>query len=391
MNQHYTLALNMIVGAGDGDVLDRCLSAFDCKNLFDEIVIVTTTNDKKVKDVADKWATKVLSKTWTNEEYPFGDFAGARNLALDNTVSDYVMWLDADDIMTGANINTKLKNLREYIDELGFEVFFVNYCLERDDNGNETWAIVRERIWKRATGVQWLYPVHEQLPFDWATHRKTRITGITNIHQPLKLSQTGINRNLKILEHEYTKPDKRENHIAYYYARDLMLSAPQQEGLPILVDLVKNFDGNEQNIFESCMALTKYYLYDKMDSDGFHSINKRHLDIAEGYCRIAMSISEDCAETVVYMGDINLARNKKENAILQYKKAMGKEYGNGAVQQVAYYEAIPAARLSALFIEQEEWEQALWYNKLAKDFFRNNEALKKDRNLIVSRLAKENV
>jgi glycosyltransferase involved in cell wall biosynthesis len=383
--KHYTLALNMIVGAGDGEVLDRCLSAFDCHAAFDEIVIVMTTNDPKVKKISKKYATLLLQKQWTSERYPYGDFAGARNLALDNTKSDYIMWLDADDVLTAADIDTKMKNLRNFIDEFGFHVFFVNYCLERDDSGNETWSILRERIWRKDSGVRWVYPCHEQLPFDWSVHKKSRLTGVTNIHSPMKLDQTGVNRNIKILEHEYMNPETRDQHIAYYYGRDISLFASMQECVPIFADLIQGFDGNGQNIFESAIALVRYYLYEKIDVDGFHKINARYLDIVQGYCNIALSINDNCAEPYVYLGDVFLARNKKDEAAQYYKKAMQKEYGNGMVQQIAYYEAIPASRLSAIYIEKEEFEQALWYNKLAKDFFKKNNALASDRHIILKK------
>lgn len=372
-----TLALNMIVGANDGDLLDRCLSSFDCRYVFDEIVIVCTTKDQKVYDTAKKFTDKVLQRSWTSERYPFGDFGGARQYALDNTVSDYVMWLDADDLIVfKKDAVTTFTSIRYAIDKFNFDYYSMKYVTDKTATGGELSAITRERIWKRASLARWNYPCHEQLIFG-EYHKHAPLTGVHIDHNPIKSAGTSINRNLKILEHEYRNYKTR--HIAYYFARDLIVAGRAEEAVPILCEIVDSYDGDNSYIYESCMELAKIYLYEKMNEGNFSRVRYETADIAEGYLRVALEVCTHNAEPYVYLGDLWQLSSKIDESILAYKQAMGKTYGTGAIQQAAYYEPIPASRLSKIYEDKQEIEQAIWYNKLALDHFKSDVLLRADR------------
>jgi len=377
---HKTLALNMIVGANDGDLLNRLLSSFDCRGFYDEIVIVCTTKDQRVNEIAHCFTDKVFTRSWTSERYPHGDFAGARQQALDNTTTDYVMWLDSDDMLEckvlDGNLSKALENTRTFLDRFSFDCYLMKYVTERDVNGAEIMALFRERIWKRSTMAKWEHPCHEQLTL-MNHHKILPLAGINIDHQPVKTMGAGMTRNLKILEHEYR--NHRTRHSAYYFARDLIVAGRQEEAVPILCEIVDKYNGDNTYIYEACMDLAKIYLYDKMQAGNISRVKYETADIAEQYLRVAVEVSNRNAEPYVYIGDMWQANGLIDEAVTAYKTAMGKDYGQGTIQQAAYYEPLPASRLSKIYHDKGEIEQAIWYNHLALSHFKNDVSLIGDR------------
>ena len=72
-------------------VLGRCLNSV--KNLVDEIIIVDTGSTDKTKDIASLYTDKIYDFKWIN------DFSAARNYSFSKATKDYIMWLDADDVL----------------------------------------------------------------------------------------------------------------------------------------------------------------------------------------------------------------------------------------------------------------------------------------------------
>jgi hypothetical protein len=70
-------------------------------------------------------------------------------------------------------------------------------------------------------------------------------------------------------------------------------------------------------------------------------------------------------------------------AVSLYKMAMGRKLDGNGVQQVAFYEEVPADRLATIFSNGEEWAQALHYNGLVlKHAPKDKRALERGRHLM---------
>lgn len=199
-----TLALCMIV-KNEEDVLARCLESV--RGVFDEIVVADTGSTDKTPEIARTFGAKVV-------EYPWRwDFAAARNFAFSHATADYLMWLDADDVLEEGE-RAKLLALKAALDG-GTDAYYLRYDVAFDAGGAVTMYLYRERIVRRAAGFRWAGAVHETI----AVSGKVARADIAVTHRKGPHKERG--RNLKIFARLFadgTRPDARQK---YYFAREL--------------------------------------------------------------------------------------------------------------------------------------------------------------------------
>lgn len=371
-----TLALNMIIGAGEANEMNRCLESVCIEGLFDEIVIVLTSTDLEIRKVAEKFTKKIYDFKWID------DFAAARNEALKHTKCEHVMWLDADDVIEEL-ARSRLMRMKEYISNDNHDIYLIPYNLVYDEEGTVLQFIPRDRVFKRRRGIKWYHRVHEQLITKNHIHSVAVFNGISVEHKPVKESTAGIVRNLKILEEEYLK-DTESKHYGFFYARDLMITNSMEKALAIFDDLIRERTGTADNLFSCASNIAMYYTYDNENS-----LKTETIDVGENYARIALSFSEKYAEPYVLLGDIYRYKGMLNECIEFYKMAMAKKLDGYGLQQTEFYEQIPAQRLSEIYEGGGEFtslEQALYYNKLALSHSKSNEHLLKDKKRILNKI-----
>ena len=84
------------------------------------------------------------------------DFAAARNYSFSKGTMDYLMWLDADDILLERD-KEKLKKLKEIMSP-EVDVVMMKYSIKTDENGNHGITFTRERLLKRNKNFIWNNP-----------------------------------------------------------------------------------------------------------------------------------------------------------------------------------------------------------------------------------------
>ena len=97
-----TISLCMIV-KNEEKLLGRCLESV--KDIVDEIIIVDTGSNDNTKTIANKFTNLVYDFKWVD------DFSKARNYSFSKASKDYILWLDADDIILEED-RLKLLNLK---------------------------------------------------------------------------------------------------------------------------------------------------------------------------------------------------------------------------------------------------------------------------------------
>lgn len=86
-----TLSVCMIV-KNEEESLARCLN--NVKPVADELIVVDTGSEDRTKDIAAIFGAKVYDFKWT------GDFSEARNFSLSKASCDWILVLDADEIIS---------------------------------------------------------------------------------------------------------------------------------------------------------------------------------------------------------------------------------------------------------------------------------------------------
>ena len=147
-----TISLCMIV-KDEEKVIERCLNTV--VDIVDEIIIVDTGSQDSTKEKVKRYKADIYDFTWKD------DFAEARNFAFSKARMDYILWLDADDVLEKED-QEKLKLLKESLNNT-VDVISMMYVLSTDENNNPVVSLRRNRMVKRKNNYKWIGKVHEYL------------------------------------------------------------------------------------------------------------------------------------------------------------------------------------------------------------------------------------
>jgi glycosyltransferase involved in cell wall biosynthesis/Flp pilus assembly protein TadD len=121
--QGHTVSLCMIVKDEEA-MLPRCLAAV--AEHVDELIVVDTGSTDRTVAIAESFGATILHHTWD------GDFAAARNVGLDAATCDWLMYLDADEVL----VDGEGERLRELLSHTWREGIFLtesNHVGELED------------------------------------------------------------------------------------------------------------------------------------------------------------------------------------------------------------------------------------------------------------------
>ena len=210
------LTLCMIV-RDEEQRLGHCLNSV--QGLVDEIVVVDTGSSDGTVALAERYGATIGHFLWCD------NFALARNASLEMATGDFIMWLDADDILPG-ECHAEIRRL---VDQGGHKSYF--FVL--DDKGHEHVSCLQMRLFPNLPGVRFEMPVHEQV-----TPSLSRL-GVEMVSTEVRVEHTGYttphvvkgkkDRYLKIMERwleEHPADYMTRSHVALtYYAAERLPEA----------------------------------------------------------------------------------------------------------------------------------------------------------------------
>ena len=144
-----TISLCMIV-KDEQAVLGRCLDSV--QGIVDEIIVVDTGSSDCTKEIAAAYG-KVQDFEWCD------DFSAARNFSFAQASMDYILWLDADDVIEPED-REKFLQLKSELDGTA-DMVMLPYHTAFDAQGKAVFTYYRERLLRRAAGFRWQGAVHE--------------------------------------------------------------------------------------------------------------------------------------------------------------------------------------------------------------------------------------
>ena len=145
------LSLCMIV-RDEEEMLPRCLEAV--APAVDEIVIVDTGSIDRTMEIARSFGARVIEREWT------GSFSDARNVSFDEATGDWLLYLDADEVLVGADVD-KLRALTGHTWREAFYFVETNFTGEEDTGGALTHSALR--MFRNRPHYRFEGRLHEQI------------------------------------------------------------------------------------------------------------------------------------------------------------------------------------------------------------------------------------
>lgn len=334
-----SISLCMIV-RDEESVIERCLTSV--KDIVDEIVIVDTGSIDNTKSIVSKYTNKIYDFNWED------DFSKARNYSFSKATKDYILWLDADDVILEED-RLKLIKLKNTINYNKVDIIMAPYNVGFDEDGNVTFMYNRERIVSRAKNYKWSGFIHESI------YLKGKII-YSDFSVTHKKKNKDIKRNLNIfnrkLNEGYTLCPREE----FYYGRELMANNCFYDAEKVLKKFLDDGNGTVENSISACQDLALCYFYIKENNKILSTLTRSfEYDIPR---------AEVCCDLGAYF----MNNNKIEQAIYWYKAAYSIPYNknNNGFKSMDCYGFLPFVQLCNCYYKLGKIDKAYEYHLKSK-------------------------
>lgn len=356
------LSLSMIVKASDDEalLLNRCLKSV--AQFVDEINITITGENEMCEKVCKQYGAKVSHFKWVN------DFSKARNFNFSQATGDYILWLDADDVLRGGE---KLEETVEEMEKNHIDTVIFPYLYDFDSNGLCIVRHLKTRIVKNDGCVTWVGALHEDFHQNRDIRQfldeKIEVLHLTDEKRATQSSK----RNLAIAKSELlrAKNDPRSHYLvanAYLAQHDnknalkylksfLSMSQSDEEKYLVYLNISDILEDKREEYIGKAWALRPAYpnTYFKM---GEHLYKKGKYKEAKNFIELGLQMPKPDSSIIVYnpreydyvplslmvnicfeLGeyskalatmDVILKLYPKDEGVLSRKKAIEKELGD---------------------------------------------------------------
>ncbi|MDR0383962.1 MAG: glycosyltransferase [Christensenellaceae bacterium] len=351
------ISLCMIV-KNESMVLERCLKSFSV--VADEIIIVDTGSTDGTVEIAKNYTDKVYHFEWID------DFSAARNYSYSFATKDYIMWCDADDILTEDNA-AKLLELKRTLSP-DIDAVMLRYVVSTDEFGAPKMSFFRERITRRDKKFIWHEPVHEYLAY--SGRRETAEISILHKRQE---KEERKERNIKI----YEKQKRLSSRGIYYYARELYYLGRYRESIKMFNKFLLRKDAWIEDRINTYLHLGRCYF-------ALAKYDEAVKSLVSGF---AVAIPR--AEHVCLIGESYFRRNRFEEALFWFRFAATIEIPSstlGFLEQ-DYYNFIPNIMCAVMCDKLGRYKEGNDYNELAAKFKPEHESVRKNREYFATKIS----
>jgi tetratricopeptide (TPR) repeat protein len=191
-----TLSLCMIV-KDEEEMLPRCLAAV--KPAVDEMIVVDTGSTDRTVEIAESFGARVLHHEWT------GSFSDARNVSLKAATGDWIIYLDADEVLVEEDAE-RLRALTGRVWREAFSLVETNYTGDIEDGTALTHNALR--VFRNRPHYLFKGRLHEQMAYALPGYLPERIeyTQLRIEHYGylgvVRDSKDKSRRNLELLEQQ---------------------------------------------------------------------------------------------------------------------------------------------------------------------------------------------
>lgn len=334
----------------------RCLDSV--KEVVDEIIIVDTGSTDRTLEIAKSYTRHIYHFPWID------DFSAARNFSFAQAKKDYILTMDADDILSSRD-KDKLLQLKTSLPP-SIDAVTMKYLVAFDESDNVLVSLRQVRIVKREKQFKWHGAVHEYLDVSGNILQ----SDISIIHK--RVHQLN-DRNLLIYEGRAKKGIPFTPRDLFYYANELFDHARYEKAITVYLDFL-----NKENL----------WLQDKRTANGRIADCYENLHDIEHAIQFALKTfefgpphPEDCCR----LGFFYMKKDDLKAAIDWFKFAtILPEPNHGGIIFHASSKWIPHLQLCICYTKLGETNKALTHIKMAESFCPNHPLIKKNKFLLES-------
>lgn len=336
-----TISLCMIV-KNEEDSLARCLQSVD--GVADEIVIVDTGSTDRTKQIAAAFTDRIYDFEWID------DFAAARNFAFAQATQDYLLWLDADDVLEPADREKFLK-LKETLDPETDSVM-MPYHLGFNSKGEVTSSLRRNRLVKRERQFRWEKPVHELL----MVSGKIVQSDVAVTH---KKEKKHTDRNLRIYRKRAEANEAFDARDLYYFANEWRDNGYYAEAIEYYERFLATKQGWSEDNIAACLKMADCHARLNQRPERLRSLLRSFVyerPRAEACCRLGAFFLED---------------NRLEQAVFWFEAATKFGRPDGIMGMVEYeaWTWLPHLQLCVCYDRLGNIPKAEEHNDIAYGYF----------------------
>ena len=340
-----TISLCIIV-RNEESTIGCCLDSV--KDICDEIVIVDTGSTDHTKEIVEKYTDRIFDFTWID------DFAAARNFAFSQASMEYILWLDADDVLTTED-QEKLRALKKNLD-LAVDAVSMPYHYAFDQFGNVSFSFRRNRLVKRSRNFKWVGAVHEYL----AVAGNILNSDICVTHK--RIEGHSSDRNLKIFERRKENGDPFSPRDLYYYGNELFDHKLYRRAIEVCQDFLKTGQGWVEDEISACGKL----------ADCFQALGESEKQLE--YIYKSFDYASPRAEFCCRLGFHFLDAKRYEQAEFWYKLAtqLVRPVENSGFMTEACWTWLPHLQLCVCYDRLGKHELAYQHNEIAREYSPEN-------------------
>ncbi|MGL4819289.1 MAG: tetratricopeptide repeat-containing glycosyltransferase family 2 protein [Bacilli bacterium] len=343
-----TISLCMIV-KNEEDVLQRCLAS--AAPLVDEMIIVDTGSTDRTVEIAQQFTDKVPFFEWIN------DFAAARNYAFRHATCDYIMWLDADDMIPFEEHEAFLA-LKATLHP-GIDSVRMKYHLTFDAENRPVYSLTRNRVVRRERNFQWYGVVHEYL--DVFGNIIDPELGVR--HNKLK---EYTDRNLQIYRKLHASGKYLTARDFFYFGNELSDNSFHEEAVAVYDQFLNRKDGWIEDNIAACLKMSDCYaalLQTEEQMAALHRTFQYGKPRAEACCKLALLYLErNDLETARFWYDLATRVGEPPKVISVY-------------HDPTMWSHLPHIQLTLIYDRLGDRAQAIKHHNIAKKLAPTNSAV----------------
>ncbi len=325
---------------------------------IDELIIVDTGSDDDTVNVAKSYGAKVSHFPWCD------DFSAARNVSIERAVGDWILWIDADEIIKEEDL-LKLKNFLKdtsansfllpinecEVDTLDSNSFYLRLKVFRNNLGYHFERAFNEQVCdKEGTVVSGQFLKGVPI-YHWGCHLKEQ-----------KMSEK-IGRNLNILRQQIaTHPNDPYYH--YFTANNHKKSQNYEAAISEYEKAIANFSDCDDKI-------------DAIMQKGWSYFHLRKGKLAADAAKEVLRHDKNNADAYNLIGVCLVATGQNDKAISVFEHVKDLEPAEDSGANLKQYKYLPHYYLGILYEKAGNLDKALKEFKKAYSFEQSEEVVSK--------------